>query len=92
VTFSDPKYVAEGRDALYYVRAIEGPSPAINAGGVRCQDDASGNCVSVDLCGAPGSPDSECLTPAESRAWSSPIFLDFARPRAIALGGGGKTR
>ncbi len=82
-TFSDPDYAGEGRDAVYYARAIEEPQPAINGGGVRCSEDAEGQCVSVDLCGKPGSHASECLSPVEPRAWSSPIFLDFKSPRVI---------
>ena len=83
-TFSDPDYEAGGRSALYYARAIEAPRPAINAGGVRCTNDAAGDCVSVDLCGGPGTHGSECLTASEPRAWSSPIFLDFPAPSAFA--------
>ena len=82
-TFSDPDYAGEGRDAVYYARAIEESQPAINGGGVRCTEDAEGKCAAVDLCGAPGSHDKECLSPVEPRAWSSPIFLDFKPPRAI---------
>jgi hypothetical protein len=74
ITFSDPDYAGAARDALYYVRAFEATAPAINAGGVRCSDDASGACESVDLCSQPGD---DCLAPHEPRAWSSPIFVDW---------------
>jgi hypothetical protein len=63
VTFSDPDFRAGGRDALYYVRAIESPSLAVNASGIGCQ-------------GVPLSDD--CLGEVEERAWSSPIFVDHA--------------
>ena len=73
--FADPEFMKEGRDALYYVRAIEAPSPAVNAGLLRCETDAEGNCVKVTPCiGVPDSDD--CLAETEERAWSSPIFLE----------------
>jgi hypothetical protein len=79
ITFSDPDFVSDGRDTLYYVRAIEAPAPAINADGTRCEYDASGRCLRVNLC--KGSSD-ECLGEHEPKAWSSPIFLDVAHGRA----------
>ena len=78
VTFEDSDYVGGARDALYYVRAIEEPAPAVNAAGVRCEYDEKGECVTVNLCGAPGTEDDECLAEHEPRAWSSPIFVDYA--------------
>ena len=76
VTFSDPDYERAARPTVYYVRAIEEPAPAINAGGVRCRRDAAGACAEVDLCDDPAD---ECLSPHEPRAWSSPIFVDPPR-------------
>jgi hypothetical protein len=74
-TFTDPDFVREGREALYYVRAVETPSPAVNAGLLRCEKDAEGNCTKVHACiDAPDSDD--CLAETEERAWSSPIFLE----------------
>ena len=76
LTFSDPSYAAGGRDAIYYVRAIEEASPTINADPLHCERDAAGKCVKVKLCyGDYRSGESECLAPAEHRAWSSPIYL-----------------
>ncbi len=73
--FTDPEFTQAGRDALYYVRAIEAPSPAVNAGLLRCEKDADGSCVKVVPCiGVPDSDD--CLAETEERAWSSPIFLE----------------
>ncbi|MHC4711004.1 MAG: DUF3604 domain-containing protein, partial [Planctomycetota bacterium] len=78
VRFSDPAFSAAKRDALYYVRAIEEPSPAVNAGNLRCERDANGRCVRMNACvGAPAEED--CLAQNEERAWSSPIFVDFAQ-------------
>jgi hypothetical protein len=76
VTFEDPGYAASGRDALYYVRAIEEPAPAVNADGVRCRYDEAGRCIEANLCGDPDAPDDDCLAEHEPKAWSSPIFVD----------------
>ncbi|MAG29835.1 MAG: hypothetical protein CL908_02955 [Deltaproteobacteria bacterium] len=75
VTFDDPDYGRLGRDTVYYVRALEAPTPGINAGGVNCERDAAGRCTKARLCR--GGPDDDCLAEHEPRAWSSPIFLDF---------------
>jgi hypothetical protein len=79
VTFNDPEFSDLERDVVYYVRAFEAPEPAINAGGVRCERDAEGNCVKVNLCPGPEGEADECLATREPRAWSSPIFVDFER-------------
>ncbi|MEZ4216501.1 MAG: DUF3604 domain-containing protein [Myxococcota bacterium] len=79
VVFTDPDYVRGRRDAVYYVRAIEEPTPTINAGGVRCARDAEGACTGVDLCGLDGNASDDCLAPAEPKAWSSPIYVDWPR-------------
>ena len=78
VTFSDPDYDDAGRDTLYYVRAIQEPTPTINGDLLRCDRDESGRCVSVAPCRAsePTRYDDDCLALASERAWSSPIFLD----------------
>ena len=78
VTFDDPEFATAGRDTLYYVRAIEAPAPGINAAGLRCDYDANGRCAEVDLCNDSGVSDDDCLAEHEPRAWSSPIFVDFA--------------
>ncbi len=80
VSFSDPDFAAAQRDALYYVRAIEQPSPAVNAAGLRCERDATGQCLSVDLCEGQGAAGDDCLAETEERAWSSPIFVSYAKP------------
>jgi Protein of unknown function (DUF3604) len=79
VEFDDPDFVAGGRSALYYVRAIQEATPAVNGAGMRCKErDARGVCLAVDPCygdyRTPASDD--CLAPVEERAWSSPIFVD----------------
>jgi hypothetical protein len=79
-TFEDPDFLTSARDAVYYARVYEEPAPAINAGNVRCKRDASGACVSVDLCGGEGKEADDCLSGHEPRAWSSPIFVDYSAP------------
>jgi hypothetical protein len=77
ITFEDPDFAEDGRDTLYYVRAIEEPAPGVNAGNLRCEYDEEGECVKVDLCGGPDALEDDCLAEHEPRAWSSPIFVDF---------------
>jgi len=78
VQFEDPDFATAGRDTLYYVRAIEEPSPAVNAGGLRCRTDETGRCIEVNPCQGDyrTAPDDDCLATIEERAWSSPIFVD----------------
>ncbi len=78
VTFEDPDYARMDRDTVYYVRALEAPKPGVNAGNIRCERDAQGECLRATLCG--GDPSDDCLAEHEPRAWSSPIFLDHPRP------------
>jgi hypothetical protein len=79
VEFDDPEFAAAARHTVYYVRAIEEPSPAVNAGQLRCEYDEAGNCLRVHPCygdyRTPASDD--CLAPIEERAWSSPIYVDY---------------
>ncbi|MFQ5699588.1 MAG: DUF3604 domain-containing protein [Myxococcota bacterium] len=82
VTFRDPDFAAGARDSVYYVRAIEAPSLAIHANPLRCSYDAQGRCTAVHLCGVSTDASDDCLDSTEERAWSSPIFLDFARASA----------
>jgi len=78
VQFEDPEFATAARPATYYVRAIEGATPTVNAANLRCETDASGRCVKVNPCygdyRTPASDD--CLADSEERAWSSPIYVD----------------
>jgi hypothetical protein len=75
--FEDPEFEAEEREVIYYARAIQEPTPAVNAGGLRCTRDDSGSCVDVEPCYGDDriAEDDDCLSPNEERAWSSPIFV-----------------
>ncbi len=88
VEFEDPEYAREGRDTVYYVRALQPPEPTINGDTLRCETDAAGNCIQVDICygDARTALTDDCLAPVAPRAWSSPIYLDF--PQQRAAGGG----
>lgn len=79
VEFEDPDFVAGQRSAVYYARAVQEPTEAINAGGLRCKDAA---CTELDVCYGSyrTDRDDDCLSATEQRAWSSPIFVDWAPP------------
>jgi hypothetical protein len=74
VTFSDYDFLSSGRDTVYYVRAIEAPSEAVDADPLACKRDEEGRCTEVEPCfSRPW--DDDCLAMTEERAWSSPIFV-----------------
>jgi hypothetical protein len=79
VEFEDPDFSEGGRDSLYYVRAVQEPTPTINGGNLRCEYDENGQCIKVNPCYAHELTDAldDCLAPSAHRAWSSPIFVDF---------------
>ena len=80
-TFSDAEFGGAARDTVYYVRAVEAPSPHVNGDPLRCVRDEVGRCTAVRECGTePGTWDDDCLDEAEERAWSSPIFVDYGDP------------
>jgi hypothetical protein len=78
VSFEDPNFAGSGRDTVYYVRAVEEPSMAINGANQRAELDVDGQVVRTDPChGGYRTPaDDDCLAPVEERAWSSPIYVD----------------
>jgi hypothetical protein len=79
VEFTDPEFAANGRDTVYYVRALQASQSTINAGGLRCELDEQGQCISVNPCYGDDrtSEDDNCIDEAQHRAWSSPIFIDY---------------
>jgi len=81
IEFDDPDFAAEGRDALYYIRALEEPIATINGANLRATFDNQGNVVNTDPCYGDFRTDEkdDCKNPNNQRAWSSPIFVDFAK-------------
>ncbi|MGI9285576.1 MAG: DUF3604 domain-containing protein [Pseudomonadales bacterium] len=79
VEFEDPDFTQDGRNALYYARAIQAPSPSVNGGQLRCEYDANGQCIKVNPCYGDYRTESsdDCLSPDAERAWSSPIYVDY---------------
>jgi hypothetical protein len=77
VEFEDPDYPSAQREFVYYVRALQEPTLAVNAGGLRCRYDEQGNCIEARPCyGDYRTPyEDDCLWPNQERAWSSPIYL-----------------
>jgi hypothetical protein len=73
--FEDFEYSESGRDALYYARALEAPSLALNGDPLFPEFDSEGRVVSVRLCRGEAGMDG-CPAPVRERAWSSPIFVD----------------
>ena len=78
VVVEDPEFAEGGRDAVYYARAVEAQGLAIHADPLRCTTDQDGGCIEVDLCNATTDWQDDCLDWTEERAWSSPIFVDYA--------------
>jgi hypothetical protein len=80
--FEDAEFADAGRDAVYYVRAIQEPTPKVNGGNLRCEYDEDGNCVKMNICygGYRTDRNDDCLWDVEERAWSSPLFVDYRRP------------
>jgi hypothetical protein len=80
VRFEDPDFPQRGRDTVYYVRALQAETPAINGATARVAFDADGRAVSAQPCSGGWRTDrsDECLAPVRERAWSSPIFVDHA--------------
>ncbi len=79
VRFEDPELLESGRDALYYVRALQEETPAVNGDQLRTRFDDEGRALSVEPCFGSyrTAAEDDCLAPVQERAWSSPIFLDL---------------
>ncbi|MGI9289453.1 MAG: hypothetical protein ACR2P1_29050, partial [Pseudomonadales bacterium] len=69
-----------GRDAVYYVRAIEEASATINGANLRAEYDSSGKVIAVNPCYGDYRVDSKdnCQAPLGHRAWSSPIYVNYS--------------
>jgi len=80
VEFADDEFAVRARDAVYYVRAIEEPTPAVNGAGLACTRDAKGECIAIEA--APKGAEDDRLALVEERAWSSPIYVDYVAASA----------
>lgn len=79
IEFEDNEFAENSRDTIYYVRAIQEPSPVVNGGNLRCTYNEKGECIKVNICYGDSRTDKEddCLTLLEERAWSSPIYINY---------------
>ena len=79
IEFEDNEFSENSRDTIYYVRAIQEPSPVVNGGNLRCTYNEKGECIKVNICYGDSRTDKEddCLTLSEERAWSSPIYINY---------------
>lgn len=75
--FDDPDF---SRDTVYYVRAIEEETPTVNGKNLRTTFDEKGNAIAVTPCYGDYRTEErdDCLGMANQRAWSSPIYVDYA--------------
>ena len=74
--FSDEDFVAEGREAVYYARVIQEATPTVQGDPLGCEYNEAGVCVKTNICMG-GGVEEDCLSPAEQRAWSSPIYVVY---------------
>ncbi len=72
--FTDESFVAGGREAAYYARVIQEATPTIQGDPLGCEYNEAGVCVKTNICMG-GGVEEDCLSPAEHRAWSSPIYV-----------------
>ena len=77
VEFEDREFGSMGREVVYYVRAVQQATATVNGDPFRCDYDAEGNCIKTNYCLGVAEED-DCLSDAAHRAWSSPIFVQFA--------------
>ena len=83
IEFADPEFTDAGRDSVYYARAIEAEDMLIHGSNpLGCTYDENGDCIEIDPCGLNTPREDDCLSPAEPRAWSSPIYVDYGGPGA----------
>ncbi|MBW2395281.1 MAG: DUF3604 domain-containing protein [Deltaproteobacteria bacterium] len=78
VVFDDPELTENGQEFVYYVRALQMPTPTINGDPLACERDAGGHCVRAHICRSNGFDQpvpADCIAPTQERAWSSPLFV-----------------
>ena len=72
--FTDPEFTIDGREAAYYVRAVQEATATIQGDPFGCEYDGEGNCTKTNYC-VGVDREEDCLSPAQHRAWSSPIYI-----------------
>lgn len=88
VEFDDPDYTNGERSSLYYARVIQEKQPLIVGDPFGCEYDDDGICIKRNYCiGENAKPDMNCLSEAEPRAWTSPIFVEYPANTAYKLSG-----
>ena len=79
ISFEDEQFSIGQRDAVYYVRAIEEPALKLAADPLGCEFDENGKCIKTEICRVGVHENrGDCLAPAENRAWSSPIYVNYS--------------
>ena len=73
ITFTDEEF---SRDSIYYVRAIQEPTLAINGKQIEVHLDQKKNIANFCKGSYKTDLDDDCLFPSQERAWSSPIFVN----------------
>lgn len=82
IEFEDPEFSQAQRDAVYYVRAIEEAIPTVNGANLRSRVDDSGELTTDPCYGSyKSSAEDNCLATRGGRAWSSPIFVNYAEEK-----------
>ena len=79
MAFDDPEFENARRDTVYYARVFETPKPTVNGSPLSCRAQDGDACVETTLC----ERGQECLARDEPRAWSSPIYVDYAPPSSM---------
>ncbi len=69
------------RGSIYYARAVQETTLAVNAANLRCEYDDAGECVRMRPCWGDFRTleSDECTDETQERAWSSPIYVDWPR-------------
>jgi hypothetical protein len=82
IEFEDPDYEKNKRSTLYYARVIQESEPLIVGDPFGCDYNDKGECITRNYCiGENAAPNMNCLSEAEPRAWTSPIFVDYPKDR-----------
>jgi hypothetical protein len=79
--FEDPDFKKQARDTVYYVRALQSATPAVNGGNYRAQFE-NGVVQSIRPCYGSTrktAATDDCLSPVQERAWSSPIHVNWKK-------------